>query len=266
MTHSYSDTQLKMIRDGLTEYRFSCGKAFSWKSISEAIEDKTGMVIPYKNLPKFVEGIPHPDPKKKAKGERRYSDHLDNNGIDHIVSFLVDEEYVTLTLELLNRGGEIVRWPMPLNDYLNRKKDIYVFNQDTLKGGYRSNILGCDYVLTVQESYYPDILSFTLSSQEKTNEYLGFIVMSSQEQILLIGKEVDTQEPLIYSFHAIDNQIRRDIPPRMLVLQEQTFPDDRFQLDDDASELIEQAKNEFLDSLHIYQRENNNVDFSKEEC
>lgn len=265
MSHSYNDKQLQMLRDALNAYRFSNGKPYSWESISEAIQEKTGVYIPSKNLPKFVNGIPHRNPIKKARGERRYSNDLGNNGLNHILTFLTDDDDILwLSRESFNQSKETIRWPLPLKDYLNNKKEMHILNRDYLKGMYYSHAMNDTYVLTIDSSEISDVLSFELNSVEQGENFLGYIMMSSEEQIFLIGKEADTQETLIYICKGFDNQLRRDLPPYALALQEQSYPDDRFGLIDDLNDFVEQAQKDFLDNLHIYQRNEKVVDFSEE--
>lgn len=277
MARLYSENQLSLLRKALQDYRNlgiqDGGRAFSWASIAEAICEKTGAKLSHKNLAKFADGVPHPDPDKKKQGLRRYTKQLEHNGLDHILAFLTDtdEEWSCMTQEEFDAGQITPRWPASLTAYLRKGcEQEPLINLDCFIGDYaRVDDHQQSWHLHLKQSTNPAILEFSMLAQpledhkpESPLSYQGWGVISPEDQVLLIGKDNNSGENLIYQCVGFDNTLRQGKPPNFLALQEQTLPEDRIEIvNKDTKDLFLRAlQEETHANIHLFHLPENRIE------
>ena len=281
MARHYNENQLSLLRKALQDYRNlglgDGGRSFSWASIAEAICEKTGATLSHKNLAKFVEGVPHPDPEKKQQGLRRYTKQLENNGLDHILAFLTDtdEEWSCLTCEEFDAGQITPRWPASLTSYLRKGlTQEPLIDLDCFIGDYaRVDDHQQSWRLLLKQSTDPAILEFSMVSppeedntQELPLSYQGWAVISPEDQVLLIGKENNSGENLIYQCVGFDNTLRQGKPLNFLALQEQTIPEDRIEIINEETQrlFLNALQEETQSNIHLFQLPENRIELDSD--
>ena len=115
-----SEWQLGRVRNAVRAYhlyeRSHDGDAFTWKDVSEAIDEYTGVKVPPERLRQFVEGVKQEDGSFKfpvPKGER----------IKAIHDFVLDPEIGLLTAKEIEERDYDVQAAIRLLEYLDQDFD-----------------------------------------------------------------------------------------------------------------------------------------------
>lgn len=128
-----SDWQLQRLRNALRAYhsyeRSHEGEAFTWKDVSEAIDEYTGVRVPHERLRQFVEGvrqedggIRHPVPK----GER----------LKAIYDFATNDELALLTEDEMTERQFDFQAALRLLEYLDQDFDTARIYPPAAVAGY----------------------------------------------------------------------------------------------------------------------------------
>lgn len=115
-----SEWQLERVRNAVRAYhlyeRSHDGDAFTWKDVSEAIDEYTGVIVPPERLRQFVEGVKQEDGSFKfpvPKGER----------IKAIHDFVLDPELGLLTANEIEEREFDIQAAVRLLEYLDQDFD-----------------------------------------------------------------------------------------------------------------------------------------------
>ena len=116
----YSDWQLKRLRDSLHAYhhyeRSHDGEYFTWKDVSEAIDEYVGVNVPPERLRQFVEGVNTKD------GGRKFPVPQDKS-LEGIASFVTVEELCLISEDELKEFMPEKQAALRLLEYLDQKVD-----------------------------------------------------------------------------------------------------------------------------------------------
>lgn len=114
----YSDWQLNRLRDSLRAYhryeRSHDGEYFTWKDVSEAINEYTGVKVPPERLRQFVEGVNSKD------GGRKFPVPQDKS-VEGIARFVTDEELCLISEDELKEFMPEKQAAFRLLEYLDQK-------------------------------------------------------------------------------------------------------------------------------------------------
>lgn len=288
---SYEDWQLQKIRDATRDYRNlgqeEGGASYSWLSLVEAIEDVTGIRIPQERLRKFVMGEPFRGSDKECLNNRHYP-RLNAKRLEALVAFLTQEGsegymFSRKDLEIKPSGiSGILQFVEHLNGnrHSERRLDAsglsgyFIADQNptdistTTTLRFRSTnhkglvpfVLLKEYVDGIKTS---KLSEYKLEQAEKINHsfdrYEGWGVITPEETIILLSKNCETDENLLYITLGIDKALYFLEPAKSFVLLEIDQPEDTLlvQLDDDisnASDLLENVKEVFSQQLLLFKR------------
>lgn len=287
---SYKSWQLNHVREDLQVYRelglAQGGPELSWESLSDAIEELTGVRVPFERLRRFVMGEPTKD------GGRRYPS-LEKGRLDAVIAFLTDEnsEGYMFPREDLEIRPATLSAMLRLMKYLNgdlqpeHRSDI-----SSLHGRFQTEphitdiatTLALQFFASRHEGLMPCAFSkehTALVTMHKGREhghrhktkpsfeesaverYHGWAVCTPEKSMLLLLQKSSTGENLLFAVLGIDKSMALQEPAQAMVLLEIEAPEDSIQVrvdygSDNAGALLEQVAEAFSRQLLLFKRKN----------
>lgn len=281
----YEPWQLQRIRQGVRAFQHMAG--YTWPEIEAEIKVETGAVVPHGRLSKFVIGEPHRS--KKAFGVRHYPPPTSDR-LEAVVKFLTNPESTgfVFSREDLNLYAPQTQGPLRLMEYLNGGGDApdgatRFISPKALSGAFASEYSKEDGKLAVSVRFskasYESLLQFALIeynddtlrlpevfeeeieqlAKEKIviNRYMGFAVLTPEENLMLFGKRVTNGENICYLSLGIDSAIYREVSEiNALVLLKHDFPVDYVDLnvESDQIRLLDAVKEELSSRISLFTR------------
>ena len=263
---SYSDWQLNRIRDALfTYYMYQSGNEdsgdFTWKDVSEAVEDETGVHIPHEQLRKFAVGT-------QKDGGREYNG-LGPPRLEAVVSFVTDEDNYLLSQGELNQFMPSHQAAFRLLEYLDQDIDLErMLPPAKLKGLYRLEAViddefvvrnltlaqpldtGLIQVVEIEDCYESEAASLwhQLTPQDRMRvrnsqqKYGGWAILSPEDNLFFFLKNELDGTNRYYFTMTVDVSFLTDAPQTRLVLLHHHFPLELEDQNTDQSNTMETIK------------------------
>lgn len=290
----YKDWQLQKIRDAIQVFRElgqkDGGGKYSWISVAEAISEVTGVAIPPERLRKFVMGEPHRGSDKKSLNKPHYP-KLNGKRLEVMIAFLTREDsdgfmFPRKALEIKPSGLSAI---FGLAEHLNKNRHSKRMSDASgLCGNFIADHNPTDIFTTItlrfhnathngvvpfvllkkfaNDSGTSELSEYSLDQIEEANQafdrYEGWGVMTPEESIILLAKNRETDENLLYITLGIDKALYLSQPAKALVLLEIEQPEDSLlvQLDHDKNnpnDLLKNVKEALSQQLLLFMRDSN---------
>lgn len=273
---------LNRIRNILTVYRDTwqgpTNKPFGWGDLAGMVEEhyfeKTGIDIdfPKNSLENFVRGLPHTNRDKRKAGMRKYS-KPEPDRIDALLRFLTDKDsdgYFCTLDELLSLPEK--QAPVFLLNYLHDSEspDHYLsFNSlygnfanlaSDSDGGYETRT-SLHFLCTTSNSLILiDIYKSSMSEKLSDECYIGWGVITPEENLFLVVKHLKKNQNLHYLSLGIDKAFYRPEPPNAIdamVFLEHSYPEDTVECSSsvDGKVLLDEVMIKWEQQVRLFERE-----------
>lgn len=277
-TVKYSDWQLNRLRDSLSAYhhyeRSHDGHYFTWKDVSEAIDEYTGVRVPPERLRQFVEGVNTKDGSRKFPVPQEKS-------IEGIASFVVHEDLNLLTEDELEEFTPNRQAPLRLLEYLDQQFDQErIVPSEKIQGRYVMRVSGPDgitvreltlqlpsadglmQVVETEDSYgvaAAMLFEHGTPADLKANrdyrvKHGGWAILTPEDNLLFFLKNEEYGKNRYYLTMALDLQHWSEAPITRLVLLHHDFPVELEESDAGRESLAEHAVSEMTKNLLVFER------------
>lgn len=241
--HTFSDWQLDRLRDAIHAFKYYHCDSFgdrikqSWKDVSAAIEEYTGVLVRGERLRTFTEG------ENKKSGNPKYT-VLQPESLDAVYRFVTDDDIALLSEGELIECMPAEQAPLQLMEYL-AVKDAQPsgITSALLDGRYSTTQLTDEFIVkevTLQNPTKNGLfqvvereLFFAAEASEdfenwtpnkKIDEcfyrmkYSGWGILTPEANLLFFLKDDNTGKNRYYITLASDLSSLPDVPPELLVL------------------------------------------------
>lgn len=256
-------------------WRGETNKAFGWGDLAAMIVehtlDSTGNDInfPQTSLENFARGLPHSDKNKRDAGIKKYS-MPGPERLQAIVLFLTEPEsdgFFCRKEELFSLAD--LQAPVFLLDFLhNKQSPDHYLSATALKGEFVSTDLDADSNLEIKTTLQflgatsnslaqIDILKEGADNGDITERYVGWGVITPEENLLLVAKKLKSDRNLYFWSLGIDQAIYRNSPPEIiksLVFLEHEFPVDTVASDADGDLLLDAIRKTWAQQIRLFKR------------
>lgn len=274
----YSDWQLNRLRDSLRAYhryeRSHEGEYFTWKDVSEAIDEYTGIKVPPERLRQFVEGVNTKD------GGRKFPVPQDKS-IEGIVSFATNEDLYLISEDELAEYTPQHQAPLRLLEYLDQELDAErIVPVEKIQGRYTTSKIdknafvvreltlqlptedGLMQVIETEDIYeemalakFDEWLPRDRKEQRKSRiKHGGWAILSPEDNLFFFMKNEWRGKNRYYFTLALDLTHWSDLPMTCLVLLHHDFPVELEESDSDRQLVTEQAISEISRNILVFER------------
>lgn len=294
MSTNYEPWQLQRIRNGLQALRklepLEGGIKYTWKNLSKAIQEFTGVLVPEERLRKFVMGEPRKDLAEEDSENRHYP-ILSDERLIAVIQYLTHEDsdgYV-FPPECLEIKPTSLTTALQLSEHFNGGQDFRGMSDlSCLRGLFVADQGGADVTglcdattLRFRNRHYQGLVPFVLTkkfraieklsnisglkstqpseAQAAVQKYEGWAIFTPEDSMFLMAQRVDVGENLLHVTLGLDKAIYLGKLVHALVLLEIDQPEDTTLVNpgyDAASPetLLDNVKTIFSDQLILFKR------------
>ena len=256
-------------------WRGETNRTFGWGDLAAMIIEHTlestgkELDFPKNSLENFARGLPHPDQEKREAGIVKYSTPGPER-LQAIILFLTEPEsdgFFCSKEELFSLAD--LQAPVYLLDFLhNKQSPDHYLSASLLKGEFVSTDSDSEIDIkttlqflgaTSNSLVQIDIMKEAVDQGETFEKYVGWGVISPEENLLIIAKKLKSNQNLYFWSLGIDQAVYQISPPEKintLVFLEHDFPVDAVVSgpDDDDDFLLNAVKETWAQQIRVFKR------------
>ena len=274
----YSDWQLNRLRDSLRAYhryeRSHEGEYFTWKDVSEAIDEYASVRVPPERLRQFVEGV-------NTKGGGRKFPVPQDKSLDGIACFVTVAELCLISEDELKEFIPDKQAALRLLEYLDQKIDAErIVPIEKIQGTYCARSLDKKaftiWELTLQrpsgdglmqvietEDIYQHMASPVFDQwtpidrknyRDSHVKHGGWAILTPEDNLLFFLKDEATGRNRYYFTMALNLEHWSESPMTRLVLLHHDFPVELEDSDKNGQTIADLTESEMAKNLLVFER------------